>query len=197
MKNLLKVSVLGLLVVFLFTSCAKMPEQEMNDARAAIEATTKEGADIYAAEGLKKLKDDLSAATDEVATQSKKFFKNYGNSKKMLAKVKEDAEALKATIPGLKEKAKNDAIAVLNEAKAVLDEAKALVEKAPKGKGTRADIEAFKADLKGLDDLLSGTQQKIDGEDYFGASDTAKTIKEKAAGISDQIKKAMEKVKKR
>jgi uncharacterized lipoprotein YajG len=41
MKNLMKISVLGLLVVFLFTSCAKQPTQLINDSKAAIEAVVK------------------------------------------------------------------------------------------------------------------------------------------------------------
>jgi len=195
MKNLHKILVLGLVVTFLFASCAKQPAQEVTDTRAAVEAATKEGADVYAAEELKKLNDDLTAALDEVATQDKKFLKKFGTAREMLAKVKTDAEALKATIPAKKEAAKNAAVTAQTEARAALDEAKALLEKAPRGKGTRADIEAFTADLKGLEDSFPEIQAAIDREDYFGASNTAASIKEKAASIAEQIKQAIEKVK--
>lgn len=195
MKNLHKILVLGLVVTFLFASCAKQPAQEITDTRAAVEAATKEGADVYAAEELKKLNDDLTAALDEVATQDKKFFKKFGTAREMLAKVKTDAEALKATIPAKKEAAKNAAVTAQTEARAALDEAKALLEKAPRGKGTRADIEAFTADLRGLEDSFLEIQAAIDREDYFGASNTAASIKEKTAGIAEQIKQAIEKVK--
>ncbi len=197
MKVLMKYFVLGLVVAFIFTSCAKQPTLQMDEAKAAIEAVAKEGADIYAVEEIKKLNDDLAAANDEIATQSKKFFKKFGKAKEMLAKVKADAEALKATIPARKEEAKNKALAAQTESKAAVDEAKAFLEKAPKGKGTKADIEAFKADLKGLEDALVEVQTAIDGEDYFGAADKANTIKGKAVAISDQIKQAIEKVAKR
>lgn len=196
MKTLVRVSVLGLLVVFLLTGCAKKPEQAISDTEAAVAAVTKEGADVYAKEELKKLNDDMTVAMDEVTTQSKKFIKKYGNAKEMLAKVKTDAEALKTVIPARKEEAKNNALTALNEARAAVDEAKALIEKAPKGKGTRADIAAFKADIQGLEDSLPGVQQAIDSEDYFGAKDQATSIKDKAAGISEQINQAIAKVKK-
>ncbi len=195
MKNIIRLSVLGVAIVFLFASCSK-PQQVMDEAKAAVEAAKNEGADIYAAEELKALEDSMATAMDEVETQSKKFFKSYGDSKDMLAKVKTEAEALKASIPERKEKAKNEALAVMEEAKVAVDEAKALLEKAPRGKGTKADIDAFTADLKGLEDSLLGIQGVIDGGDYFGALDTAKTIKEKAASISAEIQKAIEKVKK-
>jgi hypothetical protein len=195
MKKFSQFLVLGIFVVGLFSSCAKQPTQAIDAAKAAIEAATKEGASVYAADELKKLNDDLQAAMDEVNTQSKKFFKKFGTAKEMLAKVQTDADALKATIPAKVEAAKNAALQAQTEARAVLDEAKALLDKAPMGKGTKADIMAMKADLDGLETSFAEIQTAIDGADYFGASAKAATIKEKATVISDQVKAAIEKVK--
>jgi len=195
MKNLMKISVLGLLVVFLFTSCAKQPTQQIDEAKAAIDAVVKAGGDIYAKDELKKLNDDYNAAMDEVNAQSKKLFKKYGKAKEMLAKVKTDAESVAQLIPARKEEAKNNALTALNEAKAAFETAKALLDKAPKGKGTKADIEAMKSDLAGLEAQLAEVQASIDREDYFGARDKAVSIKEKANAISEQVNAAIEKVK--
>jgi hypothetical protein len=195
MKTLVKVLVLGVIAAFVFTSCAKQPTQAMNDAKASIDAATQEGADVYAKDELKKLNDDNQAALDEITAQSKKFFKKYGHAKEMLAKLKTDAEAVKALVPARKEEAKKNAVAAQDEAKKAVADAKALLEKAPKGKGTKADIEAMKADLQGLETSLVEVQTAIDGADYFGAKDKATAIKDKALAISDQINKAIEKVK--
>jgi hypothetical protein len=195
MKHFTKFLVLGIFALSIFTSCAKQPTEQMESAKAAIAAAAKEGADVYAPEDLKKLNDQMQAATDEVTTQSKKFFKKYGPAKEMLAKVQADADALKATIPAKKEAAKNAAIQAQTDAKAALDQAKELLAKAPKGKGTKADIDAMKADLAGLETSYAEIQTAIDGQDYFGASSKAATIKEKANAVSDQVKAAMEKVK--
>ncbi|OGD28423.1 MAG: hypothetical protein A2028_04225 [Candidatus Aminicenantes bacterium RBG_19FT_COMBO_59_29] len=194
MKKFSLFLVLGIFVVALFSSCAKQPTQAIDAAKAAIEAASNEGAAVYAADELKKLNDDLQAAMDEVNTQGKKFFKKFGTAKELLAKVQADADALKATIPAKIEAAKNAAVQAQAETKAVLDEAKALLEKAPMGKGTKADIMAMKADLAGLETSFAEIQTAIDGADYFGASATAATIKEKATVISDQVKAAIEKV---
>ena len=195
MKNVIKVMVLGVFVMSLFVSCAKQPTREIDAAKAAVEALAKEGATIYAPEELKAINDQLTAAMDEITTQGKKFFKKFGPAKEMLAKIVADADALKATIPAKKEAAKNAALTAQQEAQAAITEAKTLLEKAPKGKGTKADIEAMKADLKGLEDSFPQIQTALDQEDYFGASNTAATIKEKAVAISDQVKAAIEKVK--
>ena len=195
MKNFSRLFILGIFVVSLFSSCAKQPTEGIDAAKAAIAAASNEGADVYAADELKKLNDDLQAAMDEVNTQGKKFFKSFGTAKEMLAKVQADADALKATIPARKEEAKAAAETALTEAKAAWEEAKTLLDKAPKGKGTKADIEAMKADLAGLETAAGEAMASFEAGDYFGAKEKAVVIKEKSMAISDQIKAALEKVK--
>jgi hypothetical protein len=195
MRNISRFLVLFTVVSLVFSGCSKKPVQETNDAEAAISAIVKAGAEIYAQEELMKLNNDLAAAKNQLEIQDKKLIKKYGATREMLAKIAVDASALKATIVTRKEDAKNKALTAQIEAKAALDEAKALLERAPIGKGARADIEAFKADLKALESSLAEVQQTIDSEDYLGAQDRARTIQEKASGISSQIQQAMQKVK--
>ncbi|MGQ9577549.1 MAG: hypothetical protein ACUVWQ_02860 [Candidatus Aminicenantales bacterium] len=191
MRKIAILGAMGLILAFLMAGCAKPPQQQMDAAKAAVEACKSEGADVYAADEFKKLNDDLQAALDQVTA------KKYKQAKEMLIKVAADADALKATIPAKKEEAKKAAVAAQGEARTALDEAKALLEKAPKGKGTKADIEAFTADLKGLEDSFPEVQAAIDKGDFFGAKDKAVAIKDKAASISEQIKQAIEKVQKK
>jgi len=195
MKNIVKGLTLALVVVFVFTSCAKQPTQLMDAAKAAIQGVVDAKGSIYAKDELAKLNSDLQAALDAVTAQSKKFFKKYGPAKEMLTKVAADAESVKALIPGRIAEAKTAAETAMNEAKAALEEAKALLEKAPKGKGTKADIEAMKADLAGLDTALADVQAAVAAEDYFGAKDKALVLKEKAAAITEQVNAAIAKVK--
>jgi ElaB/YqjD/DUF883 family membrane-anchored ribosome-binding protein len=193
MKNLFRVITLGVLLIFFFTACAKQPTQEMDNTKAAVENVKTAKAEIYAKDEFKKLNDDLTAALDEVTAQSKKLFKKYGKAKEMLVKVKSDADALVPVIAQRKDEAKKAALAAQTEATAAVTDAKGMLKKAPAGKGTKADIEALKADLKALEESLPEVQKALDTEDYYGAADKAKAIKEKAAGISDQVKKAIEK----
>jgi hypothetical protein len=195
MKNIVKGLTLALIVVFLFTSCAKQPTQLMDAAKAAIQGVIDAKGGIYAKDELNKLQGDLQAALDAVTAQSKKFFKKYGPAKEMLTKVAADAENVKALIPGRIAEAKSAADTAIAEAKTALEEAKALLEKAPKGKGTKADIEAMKADLAGLETGMADVNSALAGEDYFGAKDKVSVIKEKAAAIIEQINAAIAKVK--
>jgi len=193
MKGLAKYFILVLAIAIILTGC-KQPTQAIDEAKAAVEDVAKAGADKYAVDELKKLNDDLTAALDEVNAQDKKFFKKFGTAKEMLVKIKADAETLKAELPQKIETDKNNAISLQTEAKAAIDEAKALLEKAPKGKGTKKDIEALKADLAGVEAAFAEIQTAIDGQDYIVAADKAKAVKDKAVAISDQVKAAIEKV---
>jgi hypothetical protein len=196
MKNIAKGLVFALVITFAFASCAKQPVAQMDAAKAAVQAVADAKGTIYAKEELSKLNSDLKAALDEVTLQSKKFFKKYGPAKEMLAKVVADADAVKAMIPGRIEAAKNEAQAALDAAKAACDEAAALLAKAPKGKGTKADIEAMKADLDGLAAQMTEAQNAFQAEDYFGARDKAKAITDKANAVKGQVNAAIAKVKK-
>jgi hypothetical protein len=181
------------LFVLALAACAKAPQEDIDAAKAAIDAVVAEGAEKYAAEDLKLLNDALAGAMDEVKAQDAKFFKSYSQAKGMLAKVKADAEALKAELPAKKEAAKAAALEAQTAAQTAVDEAVAMMKKAPKGKGTKADIEALKADLKGLEEALAEVQGLIDTEEYVAASDKARAIRDKAAEVSNAVTAAMEK----
>jgi hypothetical protein len=196
MKSLIKNLVLVLAIAVVLTGC-KQPTQLITDVQAAIDEVKKAGADKYAVDDFKKLEEAMKAANDEIATQDKKFFKKFGTAKDMLAKVKTEADALKAALPGKIEAAKNAAVLLQTETKAAIDEAKALLEKAPTGKGTKKDIDALKADLAGAETAFAEIQTAIDAQNYIGAADKAKAVKEKAVAVSDQVKAAIEKTKKK
>jgi len=196
MKNMSRyfvVALSALALIVMLSACAKEPTQEMTDAKAAIDAAVAEGGEKYAKDEVKALNDQITAAQDEIKAQEGKFFKKYDKAKEILAKVKTDAEALKTQLPAKKEKAKTDATAAVDAAKTAVAEAKALLSKAPRGKGTKADIEALKADVAGLEDSLKEVDTLMTNEEYFGAIEKAESIKTKAGEVSTQINEALAK----
>ncbi len=193
MKGMLKYLLLGLAVSLIMAGCAKPPTQEMSDAQSAIDASAQEGASVYGKDELRNLNDLMAQANEQIKAQEGKLFKKYDEAKATLARAKSEAEALKAAIPARKEEAKQKAIAAAAAAEAAVKEAKGLLAKAPKGKGTKADIDMMTSELKAAEEMLPGIQQSIAAEDFFGAADKAKAIADKAAAVSQQVKKAMEK----
>lgn len=181
-------------VTMLFIGCASEPTQEINDAKASIEAAAAEGATTYCTEDLAKLNERFDAALENAKANTGKLFKSNQEAKDLLVQIKTDAEALKGTVPAKKEEAKNAAVAALTEVKTMVEETKVLVENAPTGKDSQAEIEAFKADLTAIDEAITAAQGQIDAENFFGAAEACPAMKEKVTGIADQVKAAIEKI---
>jgi DNA repair exonuclease SbcCD ATPase subunit len=196
MKNLTKSLILVLAVAVVLVGC-KQPTAQIDAAKAAIDDVLKGGADKYAPEELKTVQADLSKAMDEIAGQDKKFFKKFGTAKEMLVKVKADAESLKAALPAKIEAVKNEAVKLQGELQTAINEVKEMLKKAPKGKGTDKDLAALKGDLAGAETEFAGIQKALDGQDYIGALNTAKSIQAKVTGVKDQIQAALDKTKKK
>ena len=189
-----KFVLLGLLVVAFLAGCASKPQKEIDETTAAVNAIVQEGLGKYSPENEKKLKDALAAAMDEIKVQEGKTFKSFDKTKQLLADAKKMADEQKAALPAMKEQAKQNATSAVDAAKAAVEDAKKVLGQAPKGKGTAADIEALRGDVKGAEDMLTEVQGLIDKEDYAGAVTKANAIKEKAEGVSNQVQQALEKV---
>jgi argininosuccinate lyase len=187
--------VLAFVLMAFVAGCGTKPQQEIDAATAAMNALISEGLGKYAPEDEKKLKDAMAAVNAELQVQEGKTFKNYDKTKQLLADLTKMVADMKAALPAKKEKAKQAAMAALEAAKAAVADAKKMLAKAPKGKGASADIEALRGDVKGAEEMLPEVQGLIEKEDYNAAMVKANAIKDKAAGVGDQITKALEKVK--
>ena len=187
--------VLAFVLMAFVAGCGTKPQQEIDAATAAMNALIAEGLGKYAPEDEKKLKDAMAAVNEELKVQEGKTFKNYDKTKQLLADLTKMVADMKAALPAKKEKAKQAAMAALEAAKAAVADAKKILAKAPKGKGASADIEALRGDVKGAEDMLPEVQGLIEKEDYSAAMVKANAIKDKAAGVADQVTKALEKVK--
>ncbi len=118
MKKALKIMALGMVTIFLLIGCGKLPTEDITAAKASIDAVVADGAQKFAADDTKKLNDSMQAAQDEIKVQESKTFKDYKKAKELLAKVKADAETLKAGLAAKKEEAKKNADAAQDAAKA-------------------------------------------------------------------------------
>ncbi len=193
MQDIPKYFLFGLIALFMFTSCSKLPVQEINSARSAVDEAISEGAEKYSPADAKKVNDELTLAMNEVKAQDSKFFKDYTRAKELLVKVRADADALKEGLEVKKEEAKKNALSAVDSAKSGLDEVKTLLAKASKGKTSKVDSDALDSEVKSLDEALLDVKKSIDIEDYTAASEKAGIIKDKAAVLSGQMKQALEK----
>jgi hypothetical protein len=194
MSKLLNVLLSIIVGAFFLTGCGKLPTQQINDAKAQVEAATNTETQTYAPVELTKLNSDLEAALNLVKIQQDMWLSRYGKAIEMLTAIKVSSENVKAVAAQNKEKAKNKAIAAQTDAKDAVEAAQALLTKAT-GKVTKAYIKAFKDSLTGLQGSLPEIQQSIGEEKYIEAANTANAIKVKASNISKQFQRGLDKAK--
>ena len=177
--------------VVVMTGCQKPPEQEQQAAQQALDAAKQAEAEKYAQSELSTATGTMDQARAEIETQKAKWFPNYDKAKELLTQSKTQADQAKeAAIQG-KEKAKQEATQAIADAKTAVDAADAALKAAPKGKGTKADLEMMTKDLDGYRASISEAEQMMGSEDFKGAAAKATSARDGATGVSDQIAAAI------
>jgi len=196
----MKKSVLAISLIIgcglLFAACASAPTAEITATKAAVAAAQTDDVRTYAADSLKAAEDEMSKSLAEVQTQDGKFFmsRDYKGASTMLKSAKDLAEKAVSDAQANKAKAKSDAEAALAALPQSIEEAKKALAKAPKGKDTRADLEAMQNDLKVAEEALTEANTAMSNGQYKDALTKAESAKEKTSAITEQVQKALEKV---
>jgi hypothetical protein len=165
---------------------AETADEKVLDAKAAIKAVADAKGAIYARDELAKLNSDLRTVINQLGDRSKQNVnRNAADSK--LTEIITYAEKVKAFIPRRITEARNAAMAAINEAKAAYESANALSKQFSGIGKYQADLNAMKADLAGLEESIKKSMEIYKNNDFFGAWELAKVIKEKAAAISEQL----------
>ena len=183
-----KLMLLGVSVALtLIAGCVK-PQQEIDDARAAVETAGKEGASIYSVDDWARVNHDLTRVLAVIDAQEKRTIKHYRGCKDELGRVSAAARKLSACLPELKEKARNRATEAESEAEAAIEEAKALLRRAPRGERTQPLIDSCSTKLPALEDALVDAQEAIANGDYFGSLDISNSIRNDAMDCSGDLR---------
>jgi hypothetical protein len=182
-------------MAFLFTSCAKLPEMEMTNAKAAVEAAKAAEADRYVPAEYRAVQDSLNVAMTEVENQKSKFalFRSYKKVTVKLNNVVTLANTVKENAGIKKEEVKNQAQQTLAEATALVTEVKELIVKAPKGKEGKEALEAIQSDLALVEASLAEVSTLINNGDYLTALDKVKAANDKAASLKAELEEAIAK----
>ncbi len=195
MKSILFVLSLIIASALLFAACGSAPTAEIDATKGAVAAVQTDDVRTYAPESLKTAEEGLSSALAEVQTQDSKFAlsRDYKQSTDMLKKAKDLAEKAQSEAQANKAKAKGDAETLIASLSPLIDEAKNTLAKAPKGKDTKADIEAMQGDLVLAEEAMNEANTALAGEKYMDALTKANSAKEKASAVIEQVKAAQEK----
>ena len=137
-----------ILVMFAFSGCDDVPQQEIDDATASLEAAKNAEADKYVPDKYNAAKQALDGAMAVVQEEESAMFSNFDEAKTLLATAKTAADEAAAAAPGKKEEVKQ----AVESALAGIPEEVAKTEKmwraAPRGKGTREALQLMKDEIE-------------------------------------------------
>ncbi len=195
MRLLSGIAVLSLASV-LFTSCAKLPQEAIDAANAAIEETRISGAEIYAKENYIALNDSLKSVMESIEIQNSKFFKSYKECETGLAGVTQFAQEIKMETVTKKEELKAEIQATIDEVTSLIEVNNLLILDAPKGKEGSSALVAIKGELAAIETSVTEANAMLLEEDYITALDKVNVAKEKAQAINAELLEVIAKYKK-
>ncbi len=183
-------------LIILLSGCSSAPTEEITATTDVLKSIETADVNTYAPESLKAAQDEMNKALAEVKTQDEKFVltRDYKQSVAMLKSTRELVDKAKSEAEANKAKAKTDAETAISELPSMLQEATDLLAKAPKGKDTKADLEAMQNDLKLAEESAAEANNSMTAEKYVDALAKANTAKEKTASIIEQVKSARQKL---
>ncbi len=192
MKNRFFLVVATVAAVALMTSCAKVPQEAIDAAKAAIETAKTAQADVYFPTEFTALNDQLTVINQDIETQKSKTAKDFKVVKTNVDAIALQAGELGGKVEAKKAEVKAEAEGMMTGATTLLDEAKALLLKAPKGKEGKAVLEQMKNELTAVETSLADAKTAFDGgTNYVQVVDKVKAATETINGIIAELKAAI------
>lgn len=194
MKILSAVLMIGLLAGF--AGCAKAPVETVAAVQTSIDGARSAGAETYASDSLAKVNATFQQAKAEIDVQNGKFalLRSYKNAEALLVQAQTEAQqAQEAAVAG-KERARQEATTAIDTARAALQAANDFLAQAPRGKNTKAELDAMQLELTGLQATIDEATGAMAGEDYINAKIKADLVVQTANQIQTDVQNAITKV---
>lgn len=194
MKKIYGLSLL-ISLIFVLTSCSKVPQADIDAANAAIDSAKTAGTDQYLPDEFMAAQDSLKAALEMIEIAKSKFPRKYGKAEEMLKSVKVMADQSIANTEVKKNQVKEEVQTALTQVEALITEDKDLLTKAPKGKEGKAALDEIQAELSAVEAAVAEGKTMLDSGNYIGAKEKVTAATEKATAINNELKEAIAKVK--
>jgi len=192
MKNRFFLVVATVAAVAIMTSCAKVPQEALDAAKAAIETAKTAQADVYFPAEFAALNDQLTVINQDIETQKSKTAADFKLVKTNAEAITLQAGELTAKVEAKKVEVKAGAEGMMTSVTTLLDEAKALLLKAPKGKEGKAVLEQMKNEITAVETSLADTKALYDGgTNYVQVVDKVKAATDTLNGIIAELKAAI------
>lgn len=194
MSSAIRIGTLALaLVLVLVSGCAKVPQQEIDGAKAALDAAKTAEADRYATSEFNAANDSLQAALALVETQNSRLsvLRNYDHATVRLNAVTAAANTVRDEAINRKEGVRQEVQTLLADIRMALVDAQRLIAAAPTGKEGRVVLNTMKGELATLETSLTQVTDLMTSGDYLTAREKAEVFKSKVLSIEDELRTAI------
>lgn len=196
MKNrLLKLVSVMAFALLIFSGCAKVPQMEIDNAKAAIEAVRASGVEVYVADAYGALNDSMNVALESITAKNSKMFKNFKNETAQLVAVVSQAAAVQAAGDEKISQLKAEIEKVVGAITTKIEESKNLVSQAPKGKEGNTALMAIKADIASVETSLNELKAVVGTENYMQSLNKIKAVDTQISNIKSELETVIEKFK--
>ncbi|MBM3263638.1 MAG: hypothetical protein FJY97_09490 [candidate division Zixibacteria bacterium] len=181
--------------VSLLVACAEVPQQEVDAAKADIEAAKTAEAETYATAEFQAASDSLNAANAEIETQNAKFvlFRNYDRASVLLKSASAGAKQSGTLAAENKQKVMAEVAQLKTDTQTALTTANELLAKAPKGKESKEALEAIKNDLMSVEAGITEADGMTANNQWLPARDRLKAGLDKTNQIIQELNDAIAK----
>lgn len=195
MKNKFVLGFVVISFVVLLSSCAKVPQAELDAVNAAIEDARTNGADVYLPGEFAALQDSMNVINQMVEAQKGKLFGSYKAVSAKIAELTSTAATVKGNVETRKVEVKNEIDTLMVEVTKLVGEAKGLVAIAPKGKEGAAAVDAIKTEIGVVETAVNEATAKLQSGDLMGTLDQLKAGKEKITAVTTELNDVIAKYK--
>ncbi len=179
----------------IFASCSKLPQAEINNAKASVEEAQAAGADIYLPDTYIALQDSMNSVMEGVEAQKSKMIKSYNDLKVGLAGVTAYGQEVKIQTEAKKEEVKSEIAQLLTEVKTLLESNKQLITEAPKGKEGTTALQAMNNEIIAIETSVNEADVMFGQGSYKATLDKVKAAKEKAGALNTELQDIIAKYK--
>lgn len=187
MKNKIALAFVMLSAVVLLSSCSKVPQAELDAAKAAIEEARTLQADLYLPAEFNAIQDSMNSINAAIEANKGKMFANFSEVKTKLVQVSELTAALKANTETRKAEVQAEVDAVMTEVNTLISDAKTLVASAPKGKEGKAAVDAISTEIAAVEASAAEATTLVEQGKWIEALDKLNAAKEKVTAVKTEL----------
>jgi hypothetical protein len=182
-----------LILTGLIIGCGSIPQEKVDEAKAALEAAKNAEADRYVPDKYNAAKSALDDAMAEVNEQdSKLMFKSFDDAVTMLDNSINLSKQAQQAAADRKEEVRQELPLMMEQFEDALKQVKTLMRRAPRSKESLMALQSIQNDLDNLQNIPASANNAVQNGDYIGAYNSVKGGMDKASALINELNRAIQ-----